>query len=394
VSVEGELRFELLCRDHHIRRVRIRSSRPLQLPLLFEGKRVDEVLRMIPMLYSVCATAQASAAATACRQAMGMGVDQPVALAESMLVWLETAREHLWRILIDWPGFNGEAVERERVAPLSQLMPDGRNACFGSQGGSFTLQPELQFDAAAFSLLIDTLASTMEQAVFGMPPSLWREMGTVDDFQHWIEGGTTPAARHLAWVKAMELGSLGDASVEPLPEIDTQAMNLRLQQADAERFIRLPDWADTVRETSSLTRQLGHPLVDSLKPRYGNGLLTRMAARLTELASIPERLQHMSEALSGGDRGVQAALPPEAGDVGLGTVEAARGRLTHRAALSNGVVERYQILAPTEWNFHPQGVVAQGLIGFPRGNETTFTRHAELFIKAVDPCVGYQLEFA
>jgi uptake hydrogenase large subunit len=78
----------------------------------------------------------------------------------------------------------------------------------------------------------------------------------------------------------------------------------------------------------------------------------------------------------------------------MGTVEAARGRLTHRATLAGGVVSRYQILAPTEWNFHPQGVVARGLIGFPCGDETTFSRQAELFIKAVDPCVGYRLEFA
>lgn len=394
MSIEGELRLELLCRDHYIRRVRIRSSRPLQLPLLFEGKRVEEVLHMIPLLYSVCATAQASAAATACRQAMGLRADNRVALAESMLVWLETAREHLWRILIDWPAFNAEPVDRERVAPLSRLLPTGRNACFGSQGGNFTLQPGLQFDAAAFCDLIDTLSQTMQQAIFGMPPSAWREIGTADDFQRWIEGGTTPAARHLAWVEEMGLAGLGDASVGPLPEIDAQEMNRRLQQADADRFVTAPDWGDIPCETSALTRQLANPLVDSLRPLYGNGLLTRMAARLMELASIPERLQNMSEALGGDDSAEFSESPQETDEVGLGTVEAARGRLTHRATLSNGVVSRYQILAPTEWNFHPQGVVAQGLIGFPCGDETTFTRHAELFIKAVDPCVGYKLEFA
>jgi hypothetical protein len=394
VSIEGELKFELLCRDQHIQRVRIRSSRPLQLPLLFEGKRAEEVLHMIPMLYSVCATAQASAAALACRQALGLGVERGVVLAESMLVWLETAREHLWRILIDWPGVSGEAVDREQVAALSRLIPQGRQSCFGEQGGAFTLQPSLRFDGAAFGQLIGNLTGTMTTTIFGMLPSDWYAMNAVDDFHHWIESGTTPAARHLAWVEQSGLGNLGDAVVGPLPEIDAASLDRRLQQADADRFVTAPDWGESPCETSPLTRQLVHPLVGGLRVRYGSGLLTRLAARLLELASIPGRLQNMAQILSDDDTRERVASEPMDSGVGLGTVEAARGRLTHRATLAGGVVSRYQILAPTEWNFHPQGVVACGLIGFPCGDETTFSRQAELFIKAVDPCVGYRLEFA
>ena len=394
MSIEGELKFELLCRDHHIRRVRIRSSRPLQLPLLFEGKRVEEVLHMIPMLYSVCATAQAGAAAMACRQALGLGVERRVALAESMLVWLETAREHLWRMFIDWPGFSGDAVDREQVAALSQLIPQGKQACFGSQGGAFTLQPSLQYDAAAFGQLIERLERTLTTAIFGMPPSAWSGMTTADEFHRWIEGGATPAARHLSWVKQAGFGNLGDAAVGPLPQIDAAALDRRLQQADADRFVTAPDWGESPCETSPLTRQHAHPMVQALRSLYGNGLLSRLAARLTELASIPAQLQNRSQALADDDTLEPAAPSSRGSEVGLGTVEAARGRLTHRATLADGVVSRYQILAPTEWNFHPEGVVARGLIGFPCGDETMFSRQAELFIKAVDPCVGYSLEFA
>jgi uptake hydrogenase large subunit len=88
-----------------------------------------------------------------------------------------------------------------------------------------------------------------------------------------------------------------------------------------------------------------------------------------------------------------AVSPGDQGDEGLGVVEAARGCLTHRASLRDGVISGYQILAPTEWNFHPEGSVAKGLSGFPCGDEAIFRRQADLFINAVDPCVGYRLEF-
>jgi hypothetical protein len=95
VNVEGEIVIELYRRQGRIESVAIRSSRPLQLTHLFEGKTVQELLNMLPLLYSVCATAQASAAAQACRQAMGVSRNTRVELAEGMLVTVETAREHL-----------------------------------------------------------------------------------------------------------------------------------------------------------------------------------------------------------------------------------------------------------------------------------------------------------
>jgi Ni,Fe-hydrogenase I large subunit len=85
--------------------------------------------------------------------------------------------------------------------------------------------------------------------------------------------------------------------------------------------------------------------------------------------------------------------PPSASGSGLGMVEAARGRLVHRASVSDNTIERYQILAPTEWNFHPRGVVAEGLMGLACGYESSMREQASLFIGAVDPCVGYSFEF-
>ncbi|MDD5502568.1 MAG: hypothetical protein PHH26_03780 [Candidatus Thermoplasmatota archaeon] len=77
--------------------------------------------------------------------------------------------------------------------------------------------------------------------------------------------------------------------------------------------------------------------------------------------------------------------------MGLAQVQAARGLLIHRLELRLGRVHHYRIIAPTEWNFHPEGIVAQGLKQLKAGNPNDLQRQAELFINAVDPCVQYEL---
>ncbi len=109
----------------------------------------------------------------------------------------------------------------------------------------------------------------------------------------------------------------------------------------------------------------------------------RLAARLTEIARLSLSL-HPEEtaAIESDAAGTQAA--------GIGQVAAARGQLVHRVCLEDERVTSYQILAPTEWNFHPRGVVARGLSGL-QGDPEQMQRQARLLINAIDPCVGYEL---
>ncbi len=82
--------------------------------------------------------------------------------------------------------------------------------------------------------------------------------------------------------------------------------------------------------------------------------------------------------------------PSDGRSAGVGQVEAARGRLVHRVEIESGMIRGYRILAPTEWNFHPDGVLARGLEGLPVGSDLNAL--VALTVEAVDPCVGYQIE--
>ena len=75
----------------------------------------------------------------------------------------------------------------------------------------------------------------------------------------------------------------------------------------------------------------------------------------------------------------------------MAQVQAARGLLVHRVAIRAGRVADYRILAPTEWNFHPQGAAALGLATLPDADDETLHRLGGLFVTALDPCVAYDL---
>ena len=77
--------------------------------------------------------------------------------------------------------------------------------------------------------------------------------------------------------------------------------------------------------------------------------------------------------------------------IGIARTEAARGRLVHGVEILDGLVRRYLILAPTEWNFHPQGAAAQALALIAGSGRSDARGLADLMIIAFDPCVEYSL---
>jgi hypothetical protein len=358
----------------------------------FAGKPVSDLLRTLPLLYSVCATAQANAAAAACREALGFRVEPRIALAEEMLVCFETAREHLWRTLIDWPQEIDEAPDRSQLPGFSMYLAEAKQALFDQNAPAYSLQPSLRCQTRVVAELIERLSQTLEQAVFGVPAAAWQAMESVAELEAWIAHRATAAARYLARLMDEDMTRLGESSIAALPAMEVAQLHRCLRQPDADAFVAAPSWSEKPHETTPLTRQLGQPLIGAAASAYGTGLLTRLLARLVELAAIPNRLRALLQQID-----LQPALPASsqsepATGLGLGVVEAARGRLVHRVCLRHERVERYQILAPTEWNFHPQGVVAQGLLGLHGADESGLRRQASLFVSAVDPCVGHRIE--
>ena len=154
-----------------------------------------------------------------------------------------------------------------------------------------------------------------------------------------------------------------------------------------ERFAQQPDWQERLMETGSLARMQSQPLLAELLREDGVSILARFLARLFEMVELLDRLRNPTSA-PGWVQGTNLRQ-----GAGLAWVQTARGLLLHRAELDEqGAVKDYRIVAPTEWNFHPNGAFVGALTGKSAASADEARRDAELLVQALDPCVAYSLE--
>ncbi|MEA3643679.1 MAG: nickel-dependent hydrogenase large subunit [Lamprobacter sp.] len=419
-DLAGQLEISL---DQGRGAVAIGSSRPVTAARVFAGKSPAEVVRQLPMLYSLCGTAQAAACVGACEQALGRQPSAAVLARRQALVDAETIKEHLWRLLLDWPKMleiktgskantntNTRASSFTAPVPASvaaSAMPRVMRAYMKlrqdqrAAADPFTLDMHQAERGAAAAIDPSSLLHLVAEQALGTLSDHW--LMTVDSpeaLQRWLQEAETPAAELVRTLLQQGLTGMGASPIAWLPESPWRQLAQALASAEADAFIAAPLWQQQCAETGPLARVAAQPLIAALLAEYGNGLLTRLVGLLVDLAQSASRLEARLRATmegavevsSGSMEAVASGISTGAG-IGVGRVEAARGLLLHRVSLADGRVQQYQILAPTEWNFHPQGVVAQGLAAIARGGTkgVELERLARLYITAVDPCVDYQL---
>jgi hypothetical protein len=379
-------------------RVAIRASRPVGAVRVFRGKTLTQVARQLPTLYSICATAQAFACTAACEQAAGLTPSPSVQALRGRLLQAETVKEHAWRLLLDWPVALGLEPEAAAMAAVMRRYRALRAHANGdvdpfSAGARARVGSHRIEDAAL------ELASVVSDALFGDSPRRWlSQVADAATLAGWAAEAPAPAARLARVLGTAGLGSLGRNDIAALPALPLTALLDRLSARDADTFVAEPTWSSHPCETTPFARCRRRPLVASLAYRHGNGVLPRLAALLVESA---EGLCALSgEAVPGPALAATAASAPgdcDGARVGIAVVEAARGSLVHCLEAVDARVQRYRIVAPTEWNFHPNGVVAAGLRGADFADsldDEDLRRRAALFITAVDPCVAYRLSLS
>lgn len=393
MTVEGRLRIKLTRQAGAVTHVEIQSSRPLQVTRLLIGKTPEQLLAMLPLLFNVCGIAQAYAGFEACRKALGMEQNPIEQQARQNLVWLETVREHCLRMLIDWPAYVAAPPDKSQLAGFIALPKEFSKALFVN-GNAFSLDSRLQVDKEKLHNLIDRLEALLNQAIFDGLLTTWQSVNDAASFEQWLQQNQSIPALLLKALATKGWHSAGSSEAGFLPELNDADLAHALK-TQADTFCQYPLWQGNAYETTVLNRHRQHPLIESLLKRYGNGLLTRFAARWVELAAIPGLLRQLTaldeikpgtSLYSHAEGHAHAAI-----STGLSQIEAARGLLVHRMELARGFIQNYQIVAPTEWNFHPSGTAAQSLRQLPAGNAALLRQQAELVIKAIDPCVAFDL---
>ncbi len=292
-------------------RLAVTCSRP-EVAAILRHRDVETVRSLIPAMFGVCGKAQGLAADLAIAAARGFAT--PGAIDREVAG--EAAREHAWRLILDWPERLGE-----------------------------------RRDLAQFANVVRAIQAS-HRCAWPIPP--------------WIDGlgqeEDVPCRRLLPALNAEE-------SAQTWPRLDAG-------------FARFPLWRGAAAETGAFARAAGET---------GTGVRARVLARAEELQRHLDGRPTLLGLASG------ATLAP---GVGRSTVETARGLLMHEVELAGDVVERYVVVAPTEWNFHPggmldrclsatEGVVDRVAEGYP---EDQARRRAAQWILAMDPCVAWTIE--
>jgi Ni,Fe-hydrogenase I large subunit len=174
--------------------------------------------------------------------------------------------------------------------------------------------------------------------------------------------------------------------------VPTQISNIRV------RFIKESSQIDTVAkaityknkhyEVGSLARGMiaKEPIVKNLHKRYKDSLLTRVFARVYEVAIL---LDYSKKLLSNLDINKASCTLDSDFKIdnfeGVGIVEAARGSLIHKTKVKEGLIKEYQIIVPTQWNLaqgdkNEQGVAIKAMIGSKNIEEAT------LIFRSFDVC--------
>ncbi|MCP3688234.1 MAG: hypothetical protein GY784_07460 [Gammaproteobacteria bacterium] len=386
-DIEGQIEIDMHTHSNKVVSVEVQSSRPLQAPGVLLGKSPPQVLSVIPLMYNICGIAQARTSLLAIQQCLSMELDPAMEIARDTLVLVENAREHLFRIYIDWPKLLGLHVDIPRPHSSMNLINEFKHALF-TDGSAFELHSQLKPDSKYLLELINHLEQELHHQVFQISTQDWLTISSIDQLDQWMHGYDGIAACAIRAISDQNLSSQGYADCPHLPTLDTEVLLNRLNNEDADEFIASPDWQGVLYETTLLTRQQGSAIIPELTQKFGNALITRWVARLVELAGIPQQLKRLLSQLEGNQR---ATITNTCRQNGIAQTEAARGRLIHRVAIDQDRISKYQILAPTEWNFHPRGLISKSLGNIKASSSQQLELLARLTINAIDPCVGYTL---
>lgn len=310
---------------------RVACRRP-QAARLLAGRPVAEAVALVPRLFSLCGGAQGAAACFAAAAAEGSAIPPEAYARMTRHLVLEAIGEHLWRLLLDWPVLLGGAADRAGFVEWRKRLL----AAQASAGG------------------------------------IGEDRELADELHAWVAAQPAmPACADLAGGSPAELLPWGTAEDWAVAGVD-------------DAFAQLPAQGGEAAETGPLARQSEVPEVAGLLLE-NRRVAARIAARWADLDFLACGLAEPALL-----RGWLDAAPVAPG-VGLARAETARGLLLHLMQVKDGRVARYVIVAPTEWNFHPQGAFAGEIVGSPAPTREEAELLARRLALSLDPCVSYEV---
>lgn len=385
----ARLHLRLRWDGRRVRSVQLTRHGPGQACRLLEGQSPAEVLRQLPLLYSVCAQAQGVACASALEAAWGWLPPAPVLRARGWVVAAEAALELLWR----WVA-GGPAAPPQAPGPLVRDYAALRRTALHwrlvwQPPGFWCGQPcapGLPPQALAWS---EGLQDLLRTHVLGLPAEAFVALADQDDgpaLSRWVADGATTPARLLAdwgWGRPVATG---------LPLLGAAGLGADMLAARVDGLLQERPWSAAKlapAEAGPLADEASTPALSGLLRRHGRGLALRLLAGLVALARWAVQLGSWAAGRSAAPR-IDARRGPDG--QALACLAGARGPLLHALRATPDRLQRLRILAPVDWLAHPRGALVRGLAGRHARSEDDLRRQAARVLMALDPCLPCELE--
>ncbi len=359
----------------------LQSSRQDWAPRLARGQAVSALPGLMASLFNLCSHAHRLCSQLAIEAAAPGLQGTPQQVTQRLRT--ETAQEHLRRIGLDWP--------RLLAADPGPAATARANAAHAALQRCPLLWPVATQPADPWPATLAWLQDELLQMPAPTWLRAWQACGA-DWLHDW-------SRRHSGWLPAL-LRAAREA--DTLPPLDPATALRAHADADGQRILSAvlalqpgfalhPLWHGASAHTGSWTR---------LNDQSADLPLTPWALLGSRIAELIRLCQPDAPGQSGAGWLSFGSLRTGPGQ-GMAWGEMARGLLVHQVEIEAPVgdaparVAACRVLAPTEWNFHPQGVVAQTIAALDGGRPAEDTeRRVRLLMAAFDPCVPFEVTHA
>ena len=173
------------------------------------------------------------------------------------------------------------------------------------------------------------------------------------------------------------LSKPGKSIITTVSNVDTRYVEESVQKGTMAKAVT---YKQRLYEVGPLARGMvaKTPIVKSLHKRYKDSLLTRVFARIHEVALLLEYSKELLQNLRMDEPSCTLEANVKLYEFeGTGVVEAARGSLIHKTTVKGGLITNYDIITPTQWNLshgtnEEQGIAIDAMVGSKTIEEATF----------------------
>ncbi len=442
--VEGDLEITLDITDGHVAQARVTATLYRGFESLLTGRAPMDGLVLVPRICGICSAAQSAAAARALAHLTGVQAPPNGRLAAEIVLACETLADHLTHFALFFmpdfahPTYRGRAwfetvaarfgdssggssarllAARTRLLDLMGLFAGKWPHTLALQPGGTTKAIDAAERMRALSLLAEC-REVMEAVLYGGPIGAIGEIASRSTLDSWTGGDF---GLFLTLARDLNLDALGRGPAAFLSQdagtcvIDGQSVPFDpagvredlasswyhgetepdADKAGAYSWCKAPRLNGRAMEVGALARAItsGDPLALDLVAGRGGTVRDRVVARLIEAARLLDRIGAAIRALTPGEPFcIEPHLPADGEAHGL--VEAARGTLGHWIRVENGVIRRWQVIAPTTWNFSPRdatgqpGPLEQALAGTPAIGDDGTPIAVQHVVRSFDPCMA------